>query len=62
MFRILPTFCLHNWSQWSEIVNTYSGSKQFRNCKKCNKVEYRVVGFNNDVNTQKWNTDKSEEV
>ena len=45
--------CTH---RWSELVNTYSGTRQFRACTKCNMVRFRTVACSNDSNLQVWNT------
>ena len=45
--------CTH---RWSELVNTYSGTRQFRACTKCNMVRFRTVACSNDSNLQAWNT------
>ena len=40
-------FCLHKWSKWSNPVETYNtGHKQqWRVCEKCNKAEFRTLGW-----------------
>jgi hypothetical protein len=48
----------HNWSKWSELVNTYSGTYQYRTCTICNKCEKREVGLNIEFNLAAWNTNK----
>lgn len=50
------SFCWHEWAAWSGIVPTHTTPKQFKYCKKCNKIKHRVVAFDNlAVNTGVWN-------
>jgi hypothetical protein len=30
----------HDWNKYGDIVNAYDGPTQFRNCKRCNRIDY----------------------
>lgn len=50
------SFCWHEWAPWSEIVDAYTGPRQFKYCKKCNQIKHRKVARSSiDVNTLRWN-------
>jgi len=49
-------YCLHDWSAWSEIVNTYTAPYQFRYCNKCNLIKRKRQSLtNNEVDLAVWN-------
>jgi hypothetical protein len=53
----MKRFCFHDWHPWSALVNTYNSTKQFRACKKCNKVVIRRVACSNDTNPALYNSE-----
>jgi len=41
----------HEYGEWSDLVDTYSGTKQqWRQCKNCKRLSYRLVGYVGGVN------------
>ncbi len=40
MSSILCAVNWHDWNKFRPAVNAYGGLTQFRNCKRCNKLDY----------------------
>jgi hypothetical protein len=52
---MLP-FCWHKWSKWSRPIVVYNAHKQqWRSCIKCEKAQFRTLGYDKFADVKEVN-------
>jgi len=52
--------CLLNFSEWSDAVQGYEDTLQFRCCTTCHKLEWRRIGYSGQVKALAMNEIKKQ--
>ena len=47
----------HDYTNWSKMIEPYGAYRQqWRKCKKCNRLQYRTIGYAGGVNPEQVNS------